>query len=158
MFSFFKKKLIEQRKGKEVDYENSWIVAKFKDKEAFLKTFLKIIPDDSVWAVEGKFDHNLIDLLQKYRINDEQKVCKGTIWPKQQKMKVLINKESRKEFIEKLTFTNIEWNIIHQHFYKNNLFYLTSYDNLDEDCTRITNELTKSDIEILIKEGLIEID
>ncbi|MBK3520030.1 hypothetical protein [Carboxylicivirga marina] len=139
MKNIFRIRKKKDRVGKEIDFKNSWAVSKLEDKLEFFKRILTLVPDNSIWAIEGMSDMKLIEYLQTFPIEDSLIVNKGTIWPKQKTLKVLINPISRKSLIQNITFENLDWEIIHQHIYNDEKFYLTSYDNLHEACTWISN-------------------
>ncbi len=139
-----------RKKAKKIDVNNSWSVIKIDDKESFFKRILTLVPDNSIWSIEGVADNDLGNYLLKFRFEDEQIVRKGTIWPRKETLKVLINEDSRKALIENLTLKNLDRDIIHQHIYKDDKFYLSSYDCLDAACTWISKGFKHSDFKELI--------
>jgi hypothetical protein len=145
------------KKAKEIDTNNSWSVIKIGDKESFFKKILTLIPNNSIWSIEGIANNDLRDYLLKFQFKDDQIVRKGTIWPRQKTLKVIINEDSRDDLINKLTLRNLDWDIIHQHIYNGDKFYLSSYDCLDEACTWISKDFKHSDFKDLIEADQLEL-
>jgi hypothetical protein len=115
------------------------------------------VPDDTIWAIEGVQDKSLIEFFKSFESSDEEKVALGTVWPKQRTLKVRIDSESREKLINKVPEMNLDWEIIHQHFYFGEHFYLTAYDNLDSSCTWISKRFTIQDFESMISRSELEI-
>ncbi|MBD1395725.1 hypothetical protein H9Q13_00980 [Pontibacter sp. JH31] len=136
-------------KGKEIDFDNCWIVDEINDRNKFLALIISIVPEDSIWSIEGLADEEIYHLLSIYPISDDTKVWKGTVWPKQNSFKVKLSKKAKEEILLALPNWNLESNFVHQHIYKDEEFYLTSYDNLDKACTWVSKSLDQGELEKL---------
>ncbi|ANQ51755.1 hypothetical protein MY04_4417 [Flammeovirga sp. MY04] len=147
----------EKYRGKEIDFDDCWIVGKLDDRDKFITRILELVPDDTIWAIEGVQDQSLLDFFRSFASSDEEKVALGTVWPKQRTLRVRIDSESREKLINKVPEMNLDWEIIHQHFYYEEHFYLTAYDNLDTCCTWISKRFTIQDFDSMISAGELEI-
>jgi len=94
-------------------------------------------------------------VISKHIITDEQKPSKGTIWPKQKLYKIILSKDAKADILRNIDSWDLSWNIMHQHIYKGDIFYLTSYDNLDKGSTWISMELAKTELDKLKEQKVI---
>src|SRR4030042_613556 len=152
MTNIFKIRRKKDLQGKEIDYNNCWTIDKLRNKEGFLKRIIELVPNGSIWAIEG-ISKELIEYFSEYHIIDDQKTALGTIWPKQRLLKIKIDTNSRDLIVHKLSKIDLSQEIIHQHIYYGDKFYLTSFDNLHKDCTWISKDFKRLEFEDLIKNG-----
>jgi hypothetical protein len=127
-------------KGKELELDDCWIINKINDRNKLLSRLIELVPVDSIWTIEGLSDKKIYEVISNHLFSDDAKVWKGTIWPKQNFFKIKLTDKAKDDILQDLPNWDLDWNIIHQHIYKGDKFYLTSYDNLDEACTWISKE------------------
>lgn len=106
-----------------------------------LKEIIRIVPENSIWSVEGLYSKEIYDVIEPFVIEDEVYIKRATIFPKQDCFKIQLNQKSKKIIASKIDDWNLDWEMIHQHIYKGKISYLNSYDNLHEACTWIAYEL-----------------
>jgi hypothetical protein len=152
----FKKK--SELKGKEIDFDNCWSLKKIKDREELLKKIIEVAPENSIWSIEGIEEKNIYEAISKHITTDNTMMQIGTIWPKQKIAKVLLTEIAKKEIVSSIPNWNLDYNITHQHIYKEDVVYFTSYDNLDPKCTWISNLIDKEDFKNLSEKMIIEFD
>ena len=85
----------EEREGRRIDYGSSLCVTSIRNKSEFLVNMLDLVPDGSVWSIEGIHDEQILADLAPYRTTDDVRVIKATIWPRQTQIKVLLNTDAR---------------------------------------------------------------
>ena len=142
--------------GDEIDFNNCWNIFEINDRDKLLSRVIELVPDESVWSIEGIENKEIFDVVSKYIITDDQKPSKGTIWPKQKLYKILLSKEAKADILRNIDNWDLSWNIMHQHIYKGDIFYLTSYDNLDKASTWISMELAKTELDKLKEQKIID--
>lgn len=159
MFKKFLKKIgwisEEERSGKMVDAFNCYSLFEIKDPRNLLIEILNLVPDDSIWAIEGVYSEHIISFLKQFHVEDDESVELGTVWPSQKKIRVLLTKDAKNAIIEELKNWNIDVDIVHQHIYKSGFFYFTSYDNLKSGCIWLTNQIEERKISPLIEKNFI---
>jgi hypothetical protein len=140
MLTIFKKifSIRTDIKGNQIDFDDCWTVDKIINRNRLLARLIELVPIDSIWTIEGLSDKNIYDLISKHIFVDDNKVWNGTIWPKQNFFKIQLTETAKTDILKELPGWDLELNIIHQHIYKDNKYYLTSYDNLHEWCTWIS--------------------
>lgn len=144
----------EEREGEKIDYENSLCATNIRDKNEFLAHIIDMVPDGSVWSVEGIVDERILAYLEAYRTIDDVKVMRATAWPRLTQIKVLLNEASKKRIRALLPEWDLNLNFIHQHIYYDENFLLTSFDNLADGITFLSTELDQGALNSLAKEGL----
>ncbi|MBW3002416.1 hypothetical protein KY338_04625 [Candidatus Woesearchaeota archaeon] len=132
------KNLVEKKiKGGQVDINNCWLIdgLSISSQEDFLIFIIEHVPDDSVWAIEGCFDDNMLNELRKYKTEDSVKVfqacisqCTESGWNDPIRAKVLLSKENKPKIIEIIKKHSL-CSLIHHHIYYKSIFYFTTYDN-----------------------------
>ena len=144
----------EEREGRRIDYGSSLCVTGIRNKSEFLVNMLDLVPDGSVWSIEGIHDEQILADLAPYRTTDDVRVIKATVWPRQTQIKVLLNTESKPGIIELLPAWDLNLNFIHQHIYYGEDFLLTSHDNLADGITYLSPALDRSRLDSLAQAGL----
>ena len=124
-----------------LDNNNSFGFSRVHNKNELLKEIIRNVPENSVWSIEGIQSKEIFEIIEPFVIDDEVYIKRATIFPKQDFFKVHLTQESKKIITSKMDSWNLDWEIIHQHIYKEKETYLNSYDNLHEACTWISNEL-----------------
>jgi len=142
--------------GKQIDFDNAWIIDKINNRENLLEFLFENTPEKSVWSIEGVYNKDILNLLSKFAHTDETKVALGTVWPKQIHIKILLTNDSKFEILKHISNWDLSEDIVHQHIYKEDVFYLTSFDNLSENCTWISKNITKKLLENLKQESIID--
>lgn len=160
MFDIFKRlfKKENEIKGKEIDFDNCWTLKKINDREELLKRIIEIAPENSIWSIEGIEEKYIYETISKHITSDDKIMQNGTIWPKQKNVKVLLTEIARKEIINSIPNWNLDYNIMHQHIYKADMVYFSSYDNLHPRCTWFSNIIAKEEFKTLSEENIIEFD
>lgn len=144
----------EEREGRRIDYGSSLCVTGIRNKSEFLINILELVPDGSVWSIEGIHDEQILADLAPYRTTDDVRVVKATIWPRQTQIKVLLNPESKQRIKELLPDWDLNLNFIHQHIYFGQEFLLTSHDNLADGITYLSPALDRNRLDSLAQAGL----
>jgi len=142
--------------GKQIDFKKAWTVDRIKDRNKFLSKIIELVPSESIWTIEGHYDEGIHKIIFKHLIEDDIKVWKGTVWPKQNFIKVKLTDDAKSDILNALPSWNLKHNIIHQHIYKDGQFYLTSFDNLEETCTWVSMEFPKSELDKLKEDDIID--
>ncbi len=108
--------------GKEIDFNNCWNINEINDRNQLLARIIELVPDESVWSIEEVGNKEILDVISKHIITDEQKPSKGTIWPKQKLYKILLSKDAKADILRNIDSWDLSWNIMHQHIYKGATF------------------------------------
>lgn len=143
-----KRKVDQELKiNRQVDLKNCYSIIKITDKNILLQQIILGVPDNSIWAIEGLYDRNIIGVLKNHFSDDESNAYKATIWPGQDSYTIKLTEAAKKDIIANLYNWNLDSDIIHQHIYLSDTFYFTLYDNLSESCTWVGKEF---DIKLLM--------
>lgn len=60
----------DEREGRRIDYGSSLCVTGIRDKNDFLAHIIDLVPDGSVWSIEGIYDEQILAALAPYRTSD----------------------------------------------------------------------------------------
>jgi len=104
------------------DYHNCWVVTEIKDKNKFISKMIEIVPNDSIWDVWGVFDANIQSQLLKYEINGKDN--------KTYKFKTVLSSKNKNEIQNLIAKWDFEGNFIAQFIYKDNDYFFSANDNL----------------------------
>ncbi len=119
------------------DYKDRWDVFGIQNKQKFMKSLFHKVPEDSVWYIEG-IDEGSLKLLDEFKTTDDIKIGRNTIWPKQEIVKIFLSSKNRERIFKLLPTFDFNLDFTHQFVYRQNLFYLVSFDNLDDECTYLS--------------------
>jgi hypothetical protein len=144
----------DERDGIQIDYDNSWCIGDIRDRNAFLSHILDLVPDGSVWAIEGIYEEEILARLGPYETNDDVQVLKGTMWPRQITVKILLDAENKKRIKTMLPDWDLNVNFTHQHIYHREDVLFTSFDNLHDGITYLSRRLDRKALEKLIQQDL----
>lgn len=145
-----------ERTGEEIDYNNAWIIDSVNDKFKFLAWLFKNVPSNSIWAIEGIYEKSIIDFLVQYSTNDSRSITLGTIWPKQKFLKILLSDMNKNKILMLMKEWDLSIDLMHQHIYKDDHFYFTSFDNLHPCCTWLSKRIPIGELEKLKTDNIID--
>lgn len=141
--------------GEMVDVNDCYALFDIRNSKELFKTIITLVPDDSILAIEGIYSKNIIDLLLKEEVSDNQKVYIVIAWPRQIRLKSRLNSKQKSLILNHCDNWDFGNDIIHQHIYKDNHFYFTSYANMKSGCVFISHLINKPKIEKLKFDGII---
>jgi len=139
------------KKIEELNKTNSFKSSMVNNKNGFLTKLINTVPNGTIWSIEGIENTEILKCLDRYKIEDEYRISRNTIWPKQKMIRVKLDSEAKNFLNSKIPNWDLDVDIIHQHLYFKDKTFFTSYDNMHEDCTMISNRLSN------IKESTIGI-
>jgi len=134
-----------------LDIEEAWTFSAIRDKHRFFKWVLSVVPEGTTWSIEGVNDPAIIEALREVSATDDVRMPQATIWPRQNTVKVLLTQKSKAKLSLCLEKWDLDRNLIHQHIYSDTALYFQSYDNLDENCTRVSCLISRDRLEPLIE-------
>ena len=143
-------------KGNQIDFKTCWTVNKIYDRNRFLARLIELVPDNSIWTIEGLSDKDIYNLIAKHIVIDDTKIWRGSIWPKHDLYKIKLSEKAKKDLLKGLSKWDLVRNIEHQHIYKGDKFYMTSYDNLHESSTWLSKDFDIKEITTLKDQGVID--
>lgn len=143
-------------KGLEVDFNNCWTLNKINNRHIFLSRIIELVPIDSIWYIEGIVDEIILSVISKYFDNDNTKMEIGTIWPKQKSYRIKLTKEAKAKILNVIDRWALDWQLEHQHIYKDNEVFLSSYDNLHKRATWVSKGIEWKEMEKLKTENIID--
>lgn len=140
------------------DFDKAWSFLQIRDKHRFLKWVLSIVPDGTVWNIEGVYDPAILEVLREFPATDNVRISRATIWPRQHTLKVLLTEASKAKLASCLEKWNLDGDLIHQHIYSDTAVYFRSYDNLHENCTWVSHLISRDQLEPLIAGNVVSLD
>ena len=142
--------------NKIIDFSDARAFKSIKDKNKFLAWLIVYVPSGSIWHIEGIWSEEVFHTIRDYLTADCFQTYKWFAKPRLKYIKVLLEDQSKKAVCEKIDGWDLDSELIHQHIYFGDHVYLTSYDNLHENCTWVSDKIETAELNRLEEEGIIE--
>jgi len=140
--------------GTQMDFSNAWTLEIYSP-HAFLSWLVSIVPNQSVWTVDGLYDRRARQFLKRFRAGGQVKMFNATTSLKLPFVEVDLNSESKPLIMAQIHQWNLDTDFIHQSIRCGDTVYFLAHDNLQD--TWLSKRVTADQLRPLITSGVVSI-